>query len=148
VLDHLINLSVRKRYITRSFYHHTKDSRMGHDSLLQSIASSGQAIISNVKSYDMKLQQVPSLLSGPLDVLKTQCNCLIFRNTGFMESYGSISSTFSPKPMSFNVDWNRCVANNSQATHPHCAAVQAFVIDISVIGSVAVFTLLVMIYLA
>ena len=39
---------------------------MSLDLLLQTIASSGQAIISDVKSYDMKLQQVPSLLSGPL----------------------------------------------------------------------------------
>jgi hypothetical protein len=37
---------------------------MSLDLLLQSIASSGQAIIKNVKSYDLKLQEVPSLLTG------------------------------------------------------------------------------------
>jgi hypothetical protein len=66
-----------------------------------------------------------------------------------MESYGSISGTFIPKHMSFNVDWERCVANKSQASfYPHCAAVQAFVVDMSVIGSIAIFTLLVIIPLA
>lgn len=99
---------------------------MSLDLFSQSIANSGLAIIRNVKSYDLKLQEVPSLLSG------------------FMESYGSISGTFIPKHMSFNVDWERCVANKSQASfYPHCAAVQAFVVDMSVIGSIAIFTLLV-----
>jgi hypothetical protein len=66
-----------------------------------------------------------------------------------MKSYGSISSTFSPQSTSFIVDWNRCVANRYQAMfYPHCAAVQAFIIDFSVIGSIAVFTLLVVTPLA
>ena len=80
--------------------------------------------------------------------MKTQNTFLIFLKTGFMKSYGSISSSFTPNPVSFNVDWNRCVAIKSQAIHPHCAAVQAFVVDVSVIGSIAVFTLLVVFCLA
>lgn len=43
---------------------------MSLDLLSQSIANSGLAIIRNVKSYDLKLQEVPSLLSGPHDTVK------------------------------------------------------------------------------
>jgi hypothetical protein len=45
---------------------------MSLDLLLQSIASLGQATISNVKSYDLKLQEVPSLLSGAHDSVEIQ----------------------------------------------------------------------------
>lgn len=60
-----------------------------------------------------------------------------------MERYGSISSAFTPQPISFDVDWNRCIVFKSTSIFPHCAAVQAFVVDVSVIASVGVGTVLV-----
>ena len=115
---------------------------MSLDPLLQSIASSSQSIIRNAKAYDLSLQHVSSLLPGPV-VSKLNNSILIFMSTGFMERYGSISSAFTAQPMSFDVDWNRCILLKSTSIFPHCAAVQAFVVDVSVIASIGVFTLLV-----
>ena len=118
---------------------------MSLDVLLQSIASSGQSIIKNVKSYDLKLQEVPSLLTGApnLEVPSLKHDCLTLLSPGFMQSYDSICSAFTPRPMSFDVDWNRCITSKSLQMYPHCASVQAFVVDISVVASVGAFTFLV-----
>ena len=127
--------------------HRKSEPGMSLDLLLQSIASSSQVIIKNVKSYDLKLQEVPSLLSGLLEPFSAQSTLkndfLILLQPGFMQSYDSISNAFTPRPMSFDVDWNRCITSKSQQMNPHCASVQAFVIDVSVIGSVGAFTFLV-----
>lgn len=72
-----------------------------------------------------------------------------FGSTGFMKSYDRISSAFTPErlPVDGGRNTSTCIAYSSQSNHAHCAAVQAFVVDVSVIGSVGVFTLLVVPFL-
>ena len=121
--------------------------------LLQSIATSSQTIIRNVNSYDFKLQRVPSQLSGRSVTPSQWFPCLhaevTFGSTGFMKSYDRISSAFTPErlPVDGGRNTSTCIAYSSQSNHAHCAAVQAFVVDVSVIGSVGVFTLLVVPFL-